>query len=306
MSDIDAKTAWRKILNKDWVSIRKQVDWMSAPLMHDYIARLLGGKPWLEYIRDKHLVPLSASKQTKLDMLSVGCGDGWIEKNLLDAKWPIQEIVCLEYDGALLKKAEENLAGYHTKKSYHFFDFNASSQFDFGKYDVIFFCHSLHHCTDVEGILSFINRSIKDDGLIVGMDYFGPTRLQIDYDVLPVIEELYSYLPRRLKHNLLTNEVKDKFTPQTIDSVRSHDNSEAPRSKDLRSLFFSTFPIVEIKPLGGTILRPLLTYRAGNFKETKEDKAIILLLQFIERKLIETKQIESTDLLFVCKKSHRI
>jgi len=52
----------------------------------------------------------------------------------------------------------------------------------------------------------------------------------------------------------------------TISEVRSADISEAVRSSDLRTLLFSNFPGIEIKPMGGTILRWLFQHRAGNFK----------------------------------------
>jgi hypothetical protein len=120
---------------------------------------------------------------------------------------------------------------------------------------------------------------------------------------------LFSYLPDELRRNLGSAEMRvdGTYEAPTIEAVRSADISEAVRSSDLRTLLFANFPVIEIKPMGGTILRWLLNNRAGNFDWSNPNHmCIIRLLQFIERELIHSNRMKSDDLFFVLGKSSRL
>ena len=149
--------------------------------------------------------------------------------------------------------------------------------------------------------MAFVAGTMHAQSLFIGIEYLGPTRFQIEYDVLPHIRELFALLPLELRRNLTRDGViEDVFTPPTLDEVRRADPSESVRSSDLRTLLLSGFDIVDIKPMGGTLLRWLLQYRAGNFRHDDPDHvAIARLLQTIERQMIERGQIRSDDLFFV-------
>ena len=321
--------AWRMMLSKEYEDALSKTDWLSAPSMFNYRSKLVSGKDesdgggWEYYANDRHLIPLlehrieedsnafaAQTTEKGLSMLSVGCGDGRIEEHLLNCGWPIGQLVGLEYDTELLRKASDRFSNKGKCQAvFKHFDFN-KSDVHFGQFDIVFFCHSMHHCTNIEDLLKFINISLKPNGLIIGLDYFGPTRFQVEPEILEIVEELFSYLPPQLRVNLASSDlhVDEEFIRPTIKDVVGFDPSEAARSSDLRTLLFSTFPIIDIKPMGGTIFRWLLKDRAGNFRGDEEfHMCIIKLLQFIERKLIETKNIRSDDLFFVlgpCKRLH--
>jgi SAM-dependent methyltransferase len=294
----------------------QKVDWMHAPTMAHYVNGLVSNKDldqgghWAIYAREKYLDDFQARRGSRLSMVSLACGSGHIEAgNITAFEWPIDTLLGLEYDAELRKSAEERFHDIEgCDAQFIFYDFNKKIEIT-QKFDLVFVCHSLHHATDLELTLETINRMMKPDGLFIGIDYFGPTRFQIEYEVLPLIQELFSYLPAELRRNLSTPEmlVDDTFHPATIADVKNADLSESVRSSDLRTLLFSNFPIVEIKPMGGTILRWLLQYRAGNFNWQNPDHVcIIRLLQFIERELISAKRIKSDDLFFVLGKSQRL
>ncbi len=112
-----------------------------------------------------------------------------------------------------------------------------------------------------------INRLLSPDGLVIGIDYFGRTRFQIEYDVLATIKELFSYLPEELRCDLRSPEaqVLQAFEASTFYEVREADISEAVRSSDLRTLLFASFPVLEIKPMGGTILNMVASVSSWKF-----------------------------------------
>ncbi len=314
--DSSHKTATRYTLAKDWQAMRDKTDWMSVPSMPDYVNGLVSGRPlsdqghWAVYARDKYVLPMCSKRNGRLEMVSLACGSGHIEEALVkEFDWPITRFLGLEYDDLLRASAADRFARIPGCQSrFEFFNFNAPD-FPNEQFDILFACHSIHHAINIEGLLVMMNRMLKLDGLIIGLDYFGPTRFQIEYEVLPIIQELFSYLPPRLRRNLSTPDtrVEDHLTFDTIAAVRENDPSESVRSSDLRTLLFSSFPIIEIKPMGGTLLRWLFYNRAGNFNPNNpEDVTIIRLLQLIERELILLRRIQSDDLFFVLGKSDRL
>ncbi len=309
------ETATRATQSQAWVDLNAQVDWMVAPGMADYVNGLVSGRPlaegghWALHALQHHLAPLAAKRNGRLSMLSIGCGDGHIEAALIQQfGWPIERLVGLEYDSELRAAATARFAGTLDAR-FDYFDFNdPACRANPAAYDIVFCCHALHHATDLEGTLGFVNASMALDGLFLGIEYLGPTRFQIEYDVLPHIHALFALLPPELRRNLAKGGViEDQFIPATISEVTGADPSESVRSSDLRTLLLSNFPIAEVKPMGGTILRWLLQYRAGNFRhDDPAHIAIAKLLQVIEGHLIEHGRIRSDDLFFALKRSTRL
>ncbi|MGQ9367200.1 class I SAM-dependent methyltransferase [Azospirillum sp. A39] len=320
--DADAAkvTATRATLSDDWQALSRKTTWVAAPGVTDYVNRNVSGRGldegghWAVHARDRHLAPLLEKRRAEgasgLSMLSIGCGAGAMDARLVgEFGWPVERYVGLEYDDALRAAAAAAVgAAGSCRTEVRFFDFDAGTEAG-ETFDLVFTFHAIHHARDLEGLLRFVNASMKDDGLFLGVDYFGPTRFQIEHDVLPLLRELFDALPAELRRDLSRPDmpVCERFEPDTIAAVAGADPSEAVRSSDLRTLLFATFPVVEIAERGGTLLRWLLQNRAGNFRaDDPNHRAILTLLQFIERELIAARRIRSDDLFFVLGKSGRI
>ena len=310
-------STWRQALAENWDEMRALTDWMGIPEMHDHVSEIHTGAPrsvggdWVDHSLNRHLRPLAerlardGDPNRKLSLVSFGCGTGNVEREILIRGWPIRRIVCREYDAALLERARENLIGLCPDQTFQQFDFNNPDAVGYETFDVAFFAHSLHHCTDIERFLPFLNRIIHDGGMILGLDYFGPSRLQVSYEVKRLLGEIFLSFPAHLRVNLHTGDVEPEFIVDTMASVARVDPSEAPRSADLRSMLFSTFPVYEMSPMGGTLLRPLLAGRAGNFR-SEEDRCLLKLLMVLERELISSGRLQSDNLYFALGRSDRI
>lgn len=306
-------TATRHTLSKEWQDAQSRIDWMQAPGMANYVNRLVSDRDlsdeghWALYALRTHVQPLADRLGRPLRMASLGAGSGHIEEALVNAfNWPIQSITAYEYDALLRTTFTERFQNSAVETNAHFMDFNANDPVQ-EQFDIVFCCHAIHHADNLEEFLPRINNMIADHGFLLGIDFFGPTRFQVEYEVKAILRELDGLLPPALKADLRQNEPMAKpLAFATIAEVRNADISESVRSSDLRTLLFSTFPVREIKPMGGTLLRWLLQYRAGNFDSTNaEHSAIANLLQMIERILIETNRIRSDDLFFVLEKSEQ-
>jgi len=305
------QTATRATLDEAWQASRKLLDWMHVPGMADYVNALVSGKSlnhgghWSLYANEQHLAPLSRKLGRALSMVSLGCGSGHIEASLIrEFKWPVDRVLGLEFDEQLRLAATDTFSNIPVDSAFEFLDFN-NPACTHGKFDVIFCCHAIHHATDLETFLPFVNSLMHEGSIFLGIDYFGPTRFQVEYETKVILEKLDAALPSELTCDLREDAPRPsplKFA--TIKEVREADISESVRSSDLRTLLFSNFPVEELKPMGGTLLRWLLQYRAGNFHPHNPDHlSIAKLLIYIESLLIETKQIRSDDLFFVCRKS---
>ena len=300
----DERTVWAAMLDDGWAAQRLQIDWMAAPGVHQHVASLMAGD-WPDVIRERLLQLTRQLGRSGVRMLTIGCGDARIEATGLERGWPIEQLVCAERDPALLAAARENIARFNLPAS-DFIRFDMDDpKGPTGVFDVVFFCHSIHHTSRPEALLAFANAALAADGVIMGMDYFGASRCQPAYEVLGMLSEIYATLPNRLKLDLLTGEIHDKIKLQTPAEVAAHDASEAPRSADIRSLLFSLFPVIDMRPMGGTLLRPLLNHRVGNFV-TEGDRSLLLTFQLLERLAIHSRTIPSDDLYFVVGRSHRI
>lgn len=316
-------TATRHTLSEEWRASRSRLDWMHAPEMAGYVNGLVSGRPlhngghWALHALREHVAPLHQKRTREaglfrrghISLLSLGCGSGHIESSLIDFGWPVSRIIGLEYDELLREHAARSFAEKYpdVEASFLPFDFNRPAALQ-EQFDIVFCCHSIHHATDLESFLPAINSYLKEDGLFIGLDFFGPTRFQIEPEVREILEELFAALPDEQRRDLRYDDgpVARRFEVDTIVAVRSADESESVRSSDLRTLLFANFPIIETKPMGGTLLRWLLQYRAGNFRsDNPAHVTIVKLLQIIEREMIASRRIRSDDLFFVLGKSTR-
>lgn len=314
MPDAEEKrTASRAALGSTFLADRRRMDWMSVPGMGSYVNAMVSGKSpnngghWARYAAEKHAIPLSGRLGRPLRMVSLGCGASRVEKGLIATHgWPVSNYLALEYDEALRKKGEEHFAelphvGFRTS----FFDFNDTSLGPRETFDIAFVHHGIHHATNIEDLLRYINSIMEPHSLFIGSDFFGPTRFQVTYETRQIIDELDRLLPDELRVNLKTNELGGvKYA--SLDDMK-YDPSESARSADLRVMLFANFPVIDMKPMGGTLLRWLLQYRAGNFDASNEyHRSIAALLIHVERDLIRRGAIQSDDLFFVVGKSSNL
>lgn len=150
--------------------------WEAGPEIQRHINRKISGSPnidWIAYALSKYYrsrLPLGRC-------LSLGCGDGHLERSL--ARLGAFEY-CDAYDVAegslqVARKLAEDEGLQNI--SYHVADINRIA-LPTHVYDAVWIHQAMHHFEALEHVCQQINRSLKSEGLLILNEYVGPSRFQ--------------------------------------------------------------------------------------------------------------------------------
>ena len=115
-----------------------------------------------------------------------------------------------------------------------------------------------------------VRQTLTTDGILLVVDFFGPSRFQWTDIQIELTQQLLDLLPPEMRKNLRDPnlfEYKHVITRPNMDDLVRADPSEAVRSDEIYTLLKNKFNIIEEKPLGGTLLSLLFDGIAGNFDE---------------------------------------
>ena len=278
--------AWSFLTNEELVKRRERLNWSGIQLNHQHYNYLVSGDP------DRHFLSYFINKYIKTPgrVLSLGCGNGHLERVLVGFGLPHTEIVGMDLNPDLMSYASQEAAklGYHDLR-YEVADLNRIN-LPRNSYDLVIFFHSLHHVDNLEGILESVKNTLTDHGLLLVVDFIGPTRWQWTDKQLSIAQQLLDILPDDLKidlHNQGSNETKSRITRPLVEDIVRIDPSESIRSGDILALLHSEFKVLEERSMGGTVLSLLFDGIAGNFDEQNPYvRALIRSLQKTEELLI--------------------
>jgi len=118
-----------------------------------------------------------------------------------------------------------------------------------GAYDLVYWDHSLHHMSDVDGALAWSVAALKPGGFVLINDYVGPNRLQFsraEVDRANAFRDRHG-VPGRTAY----------ATPFTRLNQWRRDPSEAPQSELIADAISARLPGATLEPIGGTFLNML-------------------------------------------------
>ncbi len=155
-------------------------------------------------------------------VLIVGCGNGWVERELFDMKIGL-EFDAFDISDEYLKESNEKKGNRNI--TYFKDDINNLQHLEDNRYDAIFNYAILHHATEIDSALKKLSQCLKSDGLMFNEEYVGPARNQYSDEQLQLMIEVNSDLPElfRTKHLLrppLENfrvEPSEAIAPKEID-----------------------------------------------------------------------------------------
>jgi SAM-dependent methyltransferase len=175
------------------------------------------GLEWWEYAAKKHL----SGRMPVPRCLSLGCGTGQLERDLARVGVFV-DCDALDISPASIEQARSAAitAGYRNIH-YAVTDVN---ELDCGdvKYDAVWTNGSLHHFRNLEDICSEIARALSPNGILVMLEYFGPSRFQFPERQKEIANLSLQLLPKRFRrlHPSIALEfaraVEPKPTGQTL------------------------------------------------------------------------------------------
>jgi len=300
--DPRSRQFWSFLADADAVANREKISFSGLSLVHQFHNYLVCGDPgkhFLRYFGEKYI------GESAPDIASLGCGNGHLERVLAtdpNASVNYNSIDGYELNPELVKYATDEAAKLDLDRvRYHELDLN-HPVLGSARYDIAIFFHSLHHVAELETCLDAVDAALKDDGLLLLVDFVGATRFQWPEKQRFYVELLLALIADDLKVDLRHSgeEPKLKLAPDypTAEQVAEADPSEAVRSGEIMEVLRSRFRVIEQKPMCGTLLSLVLEGIAGNFDESDPHiQSLILSLAHFEETLIN-EGVLSTDYVF--------
>jgi len=235
--------------------------WNDLEVVGKYKNKLATGNENVHWIGDilnrfKEYLPFD-------DVLVVGCGNGWLERQLYDLGIG-KHFDAFDMSEKYINEAKE------LKQSraidYFLDDINTMSKIEDDKYDAVFNFAVLHHVTEVDNALKKLARCLKTNGLMFNEEYVGPARNQYSDQHLKHMLEVMSDLPEKFR-------TKVKFLRPPLENFRV-EPSEAIHSDLILPLIPKYFDIVYQRNLNGGVAYQLLHNNIQEFEDDSNTESV--------------------------------
>lgn len=144
-------------------------------------------------------------------------------------------------------------------------------------YDIVFFHSSLHHFDNIPLFLDdFVNRTLKENGLLIINEFVGATRLQFPSNQIKSINEALKLIPNKYKTRYKSKSLKKHFYGFGLLRMKIADPSECIESKSILPAIHAKFKTIIEKSYGGNILMITLKDISHHFIELTPEKEDVL------------------------------
>jgi SAM-dependent methyltransferase len=234
--------------------------WNDLPDVLAHMCRRSTGDPhlwWMDYVKTRYATP------PRQRALVIGCGNGWVERDLCDRG------VALEFDAFdasadYLEQAEAQRGDRPI--SYTRADF-ASFVAD-RTYDLIVNVAVLHHAQFLYRHVAMLRKAITAEGIFVNWDYIGPSRNQYPRSQVALMTKVNDGLPERFR------------TPHPLKSplhtILPVDPTEAVHSSEILRAVSIYFDFAERCDIGGGVAYQLLWNNIVEFQKGDAEASDVL------------------------------
>jgi SAM-dependent methyltransferase len=184
--------------------------------------------------------------------LSIGCGTGWREVDLI-RRGIIQHFTLIEISDYLLGVAKDlaREAGVADRITTHVGDYTDILK-DAAPFDLIYWDDALHHMADVEIAIRTTAAALKPDGVFFMSDCVGPSRNQFSDEAIAIAERYRAeLLPAQFFAG--PDPLSTTLPRMTAAEWIAQDPSEGADSGRILDCLRSILPGVEITLMGGLI-----------------------------------------------------
>lgn len=260
-------------------------NWWIVPAVRERWNRLISGSSHRNY--KEYLMEEVLRDRRHLKLLSLGSGNCSHEIELASYQ-AFEKVTCVDIAENRLNEAQKiaeskglkNMV-FHCQNIYDY-DFSAE------KVDVVLFNASLHHFTNVYGLLKdLIRPTLDEDGLLVINEYVGPNRLQFPKVQIQAINDAIQLIPPQFRQRYKTTITKRKYSGSGLWRMILADPSECVDSASIIPSVHALFDVIIERPYGGNILMSALKDIAHHFVETNPEKKDVLnaLFEFEDKYL---------------------
>jgi len=258
--------------------------WNDLPAAQAHLNSIVSGSrdmDWMQYVKARY-APRPFKKG-----LAIGCGDGHIERQMLDAgiAAAFDAFDCSEHsvEHAIRERGGRPI----TYQVATFDEFQPE-----GSYDLIVNVAALHHVDNLEQLLKKLHAALLPEGIFVNYDYIGPNRNQYTDEHLRLMEEANRRLPERFRS-------KHPLRLPVGDFIRG-DITEAIHAFEILPAFREFFEIIEYRELGGGLAYQILWNNIDEFlKGGREADAALSDLLRRDEQLTRRRVIPSLHAFFV-------
>jgi SAM-dependent methyltransferase len=271
--------------------------WLNNKLVEESTYRLMTDTPehWLGWLLNHYFAERTFGRS-----LSVCCGDGAHEIQLYTSG-KVRFVSGVDIsEGAIRQAVARFEAAGAPPEGYRFEvrDVNALQLEE--TYDLIFSTGALHHTTNLEALLSVVERALEPNGYFVVVEFIGPNRFQWTDRQIEIANQVLSALdPVYLRDGRNT-----RFERPTIESMLACDPSEAVRSAEVYPLVKKYFDVRYERFYNGTLLHqlhPLLRTDLAN-RGKQDFDSIVKLILLLEDLLIKGEVLPSDFVFLICQK----
>lgn len=279
--------SYKDKVSSKWDNFSSESDFWIIPEIKQHWNKIISGNPMVSY--EEYVSTTYFNTQSNLNLLSVGCGEGIHERNFYKYL-NFKECLGVDISEGSISAAQKLAALEQKTITYKASNF---SNLDFSgkKFDIILFDSSLHHFKNIHEFLNTqIKPLLKENGVLVIVEYCGPNRLQWKNAQLKKSNEILKQLPKKYKIFTKDGFLKRKVYRPGFIRVCAVDPSEAPDSANLVEALHANFDVLEEKNLGWNIIQPLLKGIAHNFLDsTPETKMWIDFILKEEERFLNEK-----------------
>jgi SAM-dependent methyltransferase len=234
--------------------------WNDLPMVRAQLNRRATGDESTTW--SAHLAGYSG--RTFAKALVLNCGNGWVERELVEAGL-IKEAVGVDYADDLLVSAREEAAKQRLPLRYSRLDTNTARWPEDG-FDLVINHAAGHHIAYLDRVFRSIAEMLPEDGVFVSWDYVGAHRNQ--------------YPTAQWEATWLANEqlpvgYRQDLTYPHLPTMLVTDPTEAIHAELILPVLRRYFSFEYFRALGGGIAYPVLTFNKGVFDGTDAAKAAI-------------------------------
>lgn len=274
----------------------KNTFWNDHYVVREYINELITGDKntnWMRFVYEKYF-----KTKRKVRILSVGCGNGWQDRDL-STIFPIEHLDGFDVSESLLKEAREK-APSPKRFAYKHLDLNRDPLPKRNCYDLAINVAALHHIANMRHLVKQVYLAIKKGGLFVNYDYIGPKRNQYSDQDLYYMNWIQQLLPGDLVG-------REPIKRPDVKVMLREDPSEAVGSELIIKTLNKYFDIDFIRYYNGGLLYQTLYNKIKNFDPSNDYHTYLLKLALeLERAMTASGEVKPLFAFIICKKKDKL